>query len=512
MIFRSSTPRTDASRTESSSQFDDESSTRLPSNNQRNLVWWALATAGLCALPQLLFKIATFRRDMSVANRLFPSVAALTESERLLIFAPHPDDETLGTGGLISQARQKGIAVRVVFLTNGDGSGSTQIGETLRRGQRPTFLEMAVLRQSEAIAALEKLGVSPDDIVFLGYPDGGLMKIWKSHWRDDSPLRSSFTEVDRAPYPNAQTPNAPYCGQSVVRDIALSIENFRPTRVLTTDGNDTHGDHRAAFCFLLAALEQLRLQSSTRSWAETIEFWTYLVHHAIWPVPHGYRPNETLAPPHVLTKIGASWMDSVLDSNARRAKKTALSCYRSQMTWTPNYLKGFLRRNELFNRAPQAALLSESSTRNAPTTLLRDPTTDSLTRQTFPATDLTGLSMVSMEEKGTIRLQIGTRLPPSPRCVYTLCFHILNSDLNESQTFSLEAKCGNGIWKTSHSGENVSSPHFSTDASLDGLEIKIPLDLLNPRQETATVLLSSSTRFAGKTLDETSTVALRLSA
>lgn len=484
----------------------------MSAHHKRNLVWWALAAAALLALPQLLFKIATFRRDMSVANRLFPSVPAWSGDERLLILAPHPDDETLGTGGLISQARQLGIPVRVVFLTNGDGSGSTQIGETLRRGKRQTFLELAAMRQGEATAALQNLGVAPEDIVFLGFPDGGLMKIWKHHWHDASPLRSSFTKADRAPYPNAQTPNAPYSGQSVVRDIALTIENFRPTRVLATDGNDTHGDHRAAFSFLLAALEHLRLQSSTR-WAETVEFWTYLVHHAIWPVPHGYRPNEVLAPPHVLTKIGASWMDKLLDKGARQSKKAALFCYQSQMTWTPNYLKGFLRRNELFNRVPQAANWpDESSTRSAPITLLRDTIRDSLTRQTFPSTDLTGLSLITTSQQETICLQIGTRLPPSPRCTYTLQLHILGSNLSASQTFSLEARCDNGIWKMARTDGEFSSQHFHTDASSNGLQIDIPLNLLNPRHESVTVLLSSSTRFRGKTLDETSTVALRLNA
>ncbi len=507
------TSRFSVPRTESSIASQDESSTRLSAHRKRNLVWWALAAAALMALPQLLFKIATFRRDMSIANRLFPTVPAWSGDERLLILAPHPDDETLGCGGLIAQARQLNIPVRVVFLTNGDGSGSTQIGETLRRGKRQTFLELAAMRQGEATAALEKLGVSPEDIVFLGYPDGGLMKIWKSHWTDDSPLRSSFTKADHAPYPNAQTPNAPYSGQSVVRDIALTIENFRPTRVLTTDGNDTHGDHRASFCFLLAALEQLRLQSSTRIWAETVQFWTYLVHHAIWPVPHGYRPHEVLAPPYVLTKIGASWMDLVLDKGARRAKKTALMCYDSQMTWTPNYLQGFLRRNELFNRVPQAANWPhESSTRGATITLLRDPTIDSLTRQTFPSTDLTGLSLITTSQQETICLQIGTRLPPSPRCTYTLQLHILGDDLSASQTFSLQARCDNGIWKTARTDGEFSSQHFHTDASSDGLQIDIPLNLLNPRHEFVTVLLSSSTRFRGKTLDETSTVALRLNA
>lgn len=484
----------------------------MAAHHKRNLVWWALAAAALMALPQLIFKIATFRRDVSVANRLFPSVPAWSGDERLLILAPHPDDETLGTGGLIAQARRLNIPVRVVFLTNGDGSGSTQIGETLRRGKRQTFLELAAMRQGEATAALQNLGVAPEDIVFLGFPDGGLMKIWKHHWPDASPLRSSFTKADHAPYPNAQTPNAPYSGQGVVRDIALTIENFRPTRVLTTDGNDTHGDHRAAFSFLLAALEHLRLQSSTR-WAETVEFWTYLVHHAIWPVPHGYRPHEVLAPPHVLTVIGASWMDKLLDKGARQSKKAALFCYQSQMTWTPNYLKGFLRRNELFNRVPQTANWpDESSTRNAPITLLHDPSADSLTRQTFPAADLTGLSVITTPQKATVCLKIGTRLPPSPHCVYALQLHLISSDLGASQTFSLEARCDNGIWKTARTDGEFSSQHFHTDASSDGLQIDIPLNLLNPRHEFVTVLLSSSTRFRGKTLDETSTAALRLNA
>ncbi|GAA3731107.1 PIG-L deacetylase family protein [Salinactinospora qingdaonensis] len=40
--------------------------------------------------------------------------------ERVLIFAPHPDDETLGCGGLMSKARQAGAEVYVQFITVGD--------------------------------------------------------------------------------------------------------------------------------------------------------------------------------------------------------------------------------------------------------------------------------------------------------------------------------------------------------------------------------------------------------
>lgn len=40
--------------------------------------------------------------------------------ERILIFAPHPDDETLGCGGLMSKAKDAGAQVYIQFLTVGD--------------------------------------------------------------------------------------------------------------------------------------------------------------------------------------------------------------------------------------------------------------------------------------------------------------------------------------------------------------------------------------------------------
>ena len=52
-----------------------------------------------------------------------PSLLAMSFSPatRLLVVAPHPDDETLGAGGLIQRVRHAGGAVKVVFMTSGDG-------------------------------------------------------------------------------------------------------------------------------------------------------------------------------------------------------------------------------------------------------------------------------------------------------------------------------------------------------------------------------------------------------
>ena len=43
-------------------------------------------------------------------------------SKDILIIAPHPDDETLGMGGMIAQKKKKGALISIVFLTDGEAS------------------------------------------------------------------------------------------------------------------------------------------------------------------------------------------------------------------------------------------------------------------------------------------------------------------------------------------------------------------------------------------------------
>src|SRR5699024_11299022 len=48
--------------------------------------------------------------------------------ERILVFAPHPDDETLGCGGLMRKAKSAGAEVFVQFLTVGDTADQSPRG------------------------------------------------------------------------------------------------------------------------------------------------------------------------------------------------------------------------------------------------------------------------------------------------------------------------------------------------------------------------------------------------
>ena len=46
----------------------------------------------------------------------------ITKDSRLLMIAPHPDDEALATGGLLQRAQAKGAQVYVAFLTDGENN------------------------------------------------------------------------------------------------------------------------------------------------------------------------------------------------------------------------------------------------------------------------------------------------------------------------------------------------------------------------------------------------------
>jgi LmbE family N-acetylglucosaminyl deacetylase len=87
----------------------------------------------------------------------------------IVILAPHPDDETLGCGGLLASASQLGLDARVAFLTDGAAS----------HVDSPTWpkTRLAEVRKAEALAALAELGVSEDRTLFLGWPDSAPSRV-----------------------------------------------------------------------------------------------------------------------------------------------------------------------------------------------------------------------------------------------------------------------------------------------------------------------------------------------
>jgi len=91
------------------------------------------------------------------------AVAALVAAGPLVILAPHPDDESLGCGGIIAACCTAGMPPFVVVITDGAGSHPNSIVYPPGR--------LVALRQAEARAAVAWLGLPADRIGFLGLPD-----------------------------------------------------------------------------------------------------------------------------------------------------------------------------------------------------------------------------------------------------------------------------------------------------------------------------------------------------
>lgn len=271
---------------------------------------------------------------------------------RLMVIAPHPDDETLGAGGLLARAGALNIPVRIVFLTNGDGSRTTQLYRdfsTQGFSSGPeAYLSLATLRQAEAQGAAKMLGLRTTDLRFLGYPDFGLYPMWSNHWGTEAPYKSIYTQKTASPYANSPTPAAPYTGTAVVADLKREMEEFDPTLILTTHSADTHPDHAAAYDFTMAAREQILWEQGM---ARYIPIRTFLVHHGPWPAPTGRQEDAEMQPPAALTSAQGykgTWKYTPLSAQEKAAKRAALDQYVTQLATTPYYLDSFVRRSELF--------------------------------------------------------------------------------------------------------------------------------------------------------------------
>ncbi|MBD0270717.1 MAG: PIG-L family deacetylase [Acetobacteraceae bacterium] len=99
-----------------------------------------------------------------MADLPFVDLDEVTGGGTALVLAPHPDDESLGCGGLIAEACSRGRPPFVVVLTDGSMSHPSS------RSHPPARLR--TLRQAETRAAVDALGMERDRLHFLGLPDG----------------------------------------------------------------------------------------------------------------------------------------------------------------------------------------------------------------------------------------------------------------------------------------------------------------------------------------------------
>lgn len=135
----------------------------------------------------------------------------------MLVVAPHPDDESLGCGGLIASLAGLGSRIHTVFMT--DGGASHRNSATWPR-QR-----LAAQREKEAAEALAQLGLQDQPRTFLRLPDAAM--------------------------PAPASPE----GEAALSAMRAVAAVFRPDLVLLPWRRDPHCDHRDAWRLATEALQ-----------------------------------------------------------------------------------------------------------------------------------------------------------------------------------------------------------------------------------------------------------------
>jgi len=227
-----------------------------------------------------------------ICGRILCSAAKRQVAEDLdrsaMVFAPHPDDETLGCGGTIIKKTEQGATVHVVFITSG---GQSHV-------QHMTPEEMIPIRQAEGLAACQALGLKGTGVHFLGLRDGYLAQ-----------------QIDE--------------GTEAVRRL---LRHHRPEEVFVTCGKEPSDDHCAANAIVRRAI--LLENQSTIVWEYPIWWWNQ------WP----WLGLDRTAIRHPKRSIMAIWQGLpsishlkdfaiLVDVNAMLdQKRVALDLHKSQMT------------------------------------------------------------------------------------------------------------------------------------------------------------------------------------
>lgn len=107
--------------------------------------------------------------DLDACAAALPAWPGAEALPGLLIVAPHPDDEIAGAGGLLTAALDAGIPVRLVAVTDGEGSHPPEAIDSA---------ELAAVRRSETTAALQVVAAAAGrpvpPVTRLSIPDGAV--------------------------------------------------------------------------------------------------------------------------------------------------------------------------------------------------------------------------------------------------------------------------------------------------------------------------------------------------
>jgi len=190
------------------------------------------------------------------AESLIPSRLEIRPTDRVMVLAPHPDDESLATAGILQRACALGAETRVLFVTDGENNPWPQRALEWRwRILAADRSRWGMRRRGEALSALACLNVPLQSVRFLGYPDQGICDLLMT---DPDPL---------------------------LGDLVMEIASWQPSILVDPVPADQHPDHGALAVFTDFALARPALKKALESVA--LVRLRYLVHGSLRGMPDG---------------------------------------------------------------------------------------------------------------------------------------------------------------------------------------------------------------------------------
>lgn len=277
---------------------------------------------------------------------------AFTNADRILVFSPHPDDESLSCGGTISKALAAGAQVYICWMCTGDGF---ELDAKLLKAEHELpgtdtlsvlMLALGNLRLQEAHNAGDSLGLAADHLFFMGYGDGTIAPMFLY---PDSLVTSPYTQKNTGPYANTISFNQEYRGRNAEKNIHSLIDSLRPTIVYAPAPIDDQVDHAHTGMFVIKALQSLGKLDLMRN---------YIVHGgdynisvgniSEYPIPHGLHKDMALNQPVLAASKSYRWTKTLLSPQDESTKYAAICAHVSQMKIMSGFLEAFVRTNELY--------------------------------------------------------------------------------------------------------------------------------------------------------------------
>ncbi len=212
-------------------------------------------------------------RVYHICHRM-PAQLRMVQPAKILIVAPHIDDEVIGPGGTVALHQSVGSTIGVVYVSNSAGDQE----QTGVASQTDT-------RKGEAQACARELGFTILD--FLDFPDGQL-------FRHENPMATRLAAI---------------------------LKSWQPEHIFCPFPTDHHRDHQAVASALALALRRADWKG---------EIWGFEVWSTIWPnvivdISSVIERKRAGIACHVSQLQGMSYLDASLGLNCYRGLRVGVA-------------------------------------------------------------------------------------------------------------------------------------------------------------------------------------------